>query len=1110
MARKTGSFPISTNFEVKIKGEFDARKYVSSYADLLSFTEDEYIPYGFIVTCMATDDLTKRGLYMCINENQLALATSWYKLTNDIPYNSLLFTGGLEVSGLTVTVKAPTAWDVNGIQYGKETNTSFNLSALPINKSQIAIIYGKTDNTMGIIYGLQSDTIAVEPNLPANSARIAPIYLRGNSIISAEPALPGQNGNFIKANPSSPQVASINIQGNLTALGGNTTLNLTTIINDDGGHGLNFLGYNSSSNYEFWNSDGYTNEGLVITHGNHNNHTGGIRIVDSNIYDYQDGRKFAKEGDYIQANPTSPQSAFINLSSYIQTGVLRISNNSGTGISTYENIGSFGGDGYHVFKVNGIPSFSIRQNDIYDQNGNTAVFNTKEASLSKLTLSSAVIFNNTFNTDKMSLQAGGSTLAIFNNAGEDVISFEQSKAIVLRHALGAPTQPNPTVLLRSANYLREIPLSDLGSSYAFSDGLNEANGQVRLGGDYAYNSTIVIGQDYEEGYKKPTLKLSDSIDGEQYQEIDLRGGGKFGNNEQISYGLQMVRDYDSTGVGVKLGTGVFNSSTGSLLKIHSVKGTTFEVVDVDQTSLHRHGIRYVGINNQNLLPDSLVPKSYVDSVAGGGTPPDLTNYARKDQVNIFTANQTIQKDLPLIEFKSTVFNESFNMGYQSDYTGNFQIRNHQGKKLLTLSNPIATGMHAQFGIGNIPTGNIPAESQLYVYGGASGANIDTRGRFDYDEGNIDLEGADWAGGPNGEQTVSNSLGFSYFGNYNNHAQPVLGYQAKKLGQIRYNNADYALITSLNIDINGVHKIVPIRFGIDGVEIANVNDKGLAYQSDFSALNFSNPRWLVDKAYVDNITGLYVPISNVGRGGDQVLRRDGEGNVISGRISVAGVNGGATDNVNTSTSFQLNDAFDAPDVSRSGRMQLMSDGDLGFLTWRGSGGVGLWSERMRFSNVDGSMMYLTVNDGSFDEYVLTIGSDRKVKEVAKASLGSGGGGINGSSGEYVPTLTNSQNINDSGHIHSTYMRIGNIVNVYGYISYAGNSSTSQRLINVSLPFPSDLSATNTLMGVATSNGLTNSGVSYDANLDVAVIYFNSQPNMGGFVQYTFSYKIIGLP
>lgn len=208
--------------------------------------------------------------------------------------------------------------------------------------------------------------------------------------------------------------------------------------------------------------------------------------------------------------------------------------------------------------------------------------------------------------------------------------------------------------------------------------------------------------------------------------------------------------------------------------------------------------------------------------------------------NTFTGGgQIIQDSQPTVELKSTLFNQSFKLGY-FDAVGNFEIRNHQNKKLLQLTNPISSSAQPSLGIGNF-TGSIPGESQLYVYGGANGANIDARGRSERDEANIDLEGSDWA-------TTPNSLGFSYFGI--NNTTPIantLGYIAKKLAMIRFNEANSALIVS-----NKTDSIVPIRFGINNSEIANISDKGWSYQSDFTSVNSSNPRWMPDKAYVDGL------------------------------------------------------------------------------------------------------------------------------------------------------------------------------------------------------------------------------------------------------------------
>lgn len=171
-------------------------------------------------------------------------------------------------------------------------------------------------------------------------------------------------------------------------------------------------------------------------------------------------------------------------------------------------------------------------------------------------------------------------------------------------------------------------------------------------------------------------------------------------------------------------------------------------------------------------------------------------------------------------------------------SGTLFLKNHQNKTLAFFTNPIGSTAQPQLAIGQVSS--IPTESQLYVYGGQSGANIDARGSATADEANIDLEGNNW-------ETSINSLGLSYFGSNATAFGTVMGYAKNKLGQIRFQDNTVSAITSYKE--SGVS---PIRFGINDVQIANVSDIGLSYQSDFSSVNSSNPRWLVDKAYVDNV------------------------------------------------------------------------------------------------------------------------------------------------------------------------------------------------------------------------------------------------------------------
>lgn len=230
---------------------------------------------------------------------------------------------------------------------------------------------------------------------------------------------------------------------------------------------------------------------------------------------------------------------------------------------------------------------------------------------------------------------------------------------------------------------------------------------------------------------------------------------------------------------------------------------------------------HIGISNNNLL----VHRAGEETITGKKT---------------FSGNIELKSILPELKLQETTNNRFVIIKTRDIGDGSLLVQNQAGDNLFLIKNP--TGIaEPQVAIGNTPT--IPTESQLYVFGGNNGANIDMRGRADRDECNMDFEGNDW------DSAVPNSLGFSYFGSQYSLGGNVLGYPKVKLAHIRFNEVDHALITSKNQS-----GVVPIRFGINGTEIANLFDKGIEYKTDFSGLNSSNPRWLVDKEYVDNLSG----------------------------------------------------------------------------------------------------------------------------------------------------------------------------------------------------------------------------------------------------------------
>lgn len=81
MAREQGTFPFSANFEVKKQGTFDARQYVPNFSDLLLFTSANFIPNGFPVSVAGENDPNEKGIYLCLDNQNLSNPLSWKKLS---------------------------------------------------------------------------------------------------------------------------------------------------------------------------------------------------------------------------------------------------------------------------------------------------------------------------------------------------------------------------------------------------------------------------------------------------------------------------------------------------------------------------------------------------------------------------------------------------------------------------------------------------------------------------------------------------------------------------------------------------------------------------------------------------------------------------------------------------------------------------------------------------------------------------------------------------------------------------------------------------------------------------------------------------------------------
>ncbi len=112
MARIPGTFEASYNFEPKIAGAFDARTLVPSYADLLSFTSDNYLVNGFTVAVYDADP-NLRGIYQLIDKDNLSNPASWERI-GAVGGTGTSGTSGTGASGTSGTSGTGAAADTSG------------------------------------------------------------------------------------------------------------------------------------------------------------------------------------------------------------------------------------------------------------------------------------------------------------------------------------------------------------------------------------------------------------------------------------------------------------------------------------------------------------------------------------------------------------------------------------------------------------------------------------------------------------------------------------------------------------------------------------------------------------------------------------------------------------------------------------------------------------------------------------------------------------------------------------------------------------------------------------------------------------------------------------
>lgn len=96
---------------------------------------------------------------------------------------------------------------------------------------------------------------------------------------------------------------------------------------------------------------------------------------------------------------------------------------------------------------------------------------------------------------------------------------------------------------------------------------------------------------------------------------------------------------------------------------------------------------------------------------------------------------------------------------------------------------------------------------------------------------------------------------------------------------------------------------------------------------------------------------------IGRGANQIMAHNENGDTLIGRLAILGSAKSAGDDLSTGAAVQLTDGFEGDTIGKAARMQLGTGGDILFKTFAGPGnGTGSWSDRLRIKNGSGTLDY----------------------------------------------------------------------------------------------------------------------------------------------------------
>lgn len=112
-----------------------------------------------------------------------------------------------------------------------------------------------------------------------------------------------------------------------------------------------------------------------------------------------------------------------------------------------------------------------------------------------------------------------------------------------------------------------------------------------------------------------------------------------------------------------------------------------------------------------------------------------------------------------------------------------------------------------------------------------------------------------------------------------------------------------------------------------------------------------------------------------------------------------------------------------------------------------------------------------------------------------------------SGFYTPTLTGVSNVDSSTAYDAQWIRIDNVVTVFGVVDVNTTAAASTEL-GISLPIPSNIQGVEGAVGTAASPGASQSGgVQGDAVNDRAQMVYNAVSGSNETMMYNIMYTLI---